>query len=117
MKTGALVSAAARIGAISGESVSDEVLEKVGRYGDAIGLAYQITDDILDHTGDSSTLGKPEGSDSRMNKSTYVTCVGLDTARIEARKLSSQAIESIQGLGDNKAFLEQLARFVVDRGY
>ena len=117
MKTGALISGAARIGALAGKDPKDSVLDAVAGFGDAIGLAFQITDDVLDFTSDSHALGKPGGSDTRSDKSTYVSCLGLEEARIEAEKLCAQAIESIRCLGDNRMLLEQLARFVVDRKF
>ncbi len=117
LKTGALIKASAIIGGLAAPSVDESLLHSLGEYASAVGLAFQIADDILDHTGDSNTLGKPSGSDARMNKSTYVSLIGLDKARAHANNLSEQAIESIEGLGDNRRFLEQLAQFVVNRSY
>ena len=117
LKTGALIRASAKLGVLAANNVDEELLQIVDQYASALGLAFQIADDILDHTGDSETLGKPSGSDHQMNKSTYVSILGLDAARNEAEKLSQLAIETIRGLGDNRAFLEQLAHFVVTRSY
>ena len=117
LKTGALISASALLGGLSSDLGSEEVLERLRKYGECIGLAFQITDDILDYTADSVTLGKASGADQKMNKSTYVSLIGLEQAKNEANNMSEQAIEYIQGLGDNTAFLEQLANFVVTRSY
>lgn len=115
LKTGALIQAAAIIGGLAAAEVDEDLLGRLGKYASAIGLAFQITDDILDETSSSETLGKSSGADNRMNKSTYVSLLGVDAARSHADRLSRQAIESIQGLGDNRWFLEQLAKFVVTR--
>jgi geranylgeranyl pyrophosphate synthase len=117
LKTGALIEASAVLGGLA-SSVADDGLNKTLReYASCIGLAFQVTDDILDCTVDSETLGKESGADNRMLKSTYVTILGLDEARREAARLSERAIETIRCLGDNRELLEQLARFVVDRNY
>ncbi len=117
LKTGALIKAAALVGGLAGANVDSELLENLGRYASALGLSFQITDDILDHTSDSETLGKTSGTDHRMNKVTYVSLSGVDGARTHARNWSDQAIESIQGLGDNGMFLQQLAQFAVSRSH
>jgi len=117
LKTGALIQAAAAIGGLAAVEVNEELQDSLAQYASAIGLAFQITDDILDKTSSSETLGKSGGADSRMNKSTYVSLLGIDAARAHADNLSRQAIESIQGLGDNRQFLEQLAQFVVTRSF
>jgi geranylgeranyl pyrophosphate synthase len=117
LKTGALIRAAAIIGGLAGPEVDQDLLDTLERYASSVGLAFQIADDILDHTSNSETLGKPSGADSRMNKVTYVSLLGIDEAKKQARNMSDQAIESIESLGDNSAFLEQLAKFVVSRSY
>ena len=116
-KTGALIRASATIGALAVEEVDENLLDCLDIYASAIGLAFQITDDILDETSSSDKLGKSSGADHRMNKSTYVSLLGLDAAKSHVDKLSRQAIESIQGLGDNRWFLEQLSQFVVTRSF
>ena len=117
LKTGALIKAAAIMGGLTARSIAPVLLEKLAQYASAIGLAFQIADDILDHTADSETLGKSSSADHRMNKATYISLLGVDAARAQANKISGQAIESIQGLGDNGRFLEQLAQFVVTRSH
>ncbi len=117
LKTGALIKAAAIMGGLAAPNIDPKLLENLAQYGSAIGLAFQIVDDILDHTSDSDTLGKPNHADHKMNKATYVSLMGIDHAKAHANKISAQAVESIQGMGDNSLFLEQLAQFVVTRSY
>ena len=117
LKTGALIRAAAVLGCLAADPVDEALLAVVAEYASAIGLSFQIMDDVLDQTSNSATVGKKAGADKALGKSTYVSLIGVDAARQEAEKLSRQAIESIQGLGDNIEFLEQLANFVVSRKY
>jgi len=117
LKTGALIRASALLGGLAAEKVEDSFLSRLDSYATAIGLAFQISDDILDETSDSSTLGKPTRADSRMKKSTYTSVLGLEKARVEAKHLSNQAIETVRGLGDNTRLLEKLAKLVVSRSY
>ena len=114
LKTGALIKASAIMGALAAPNVPQALLEKLTQYASAIGLAFQIADDILDHSADSATLGKPVHADRRMNKATYVSLMGVDHAKAQCNKTSAQAIEYVQGLGDG-GFLTQLAQFVVTR--
>ena len=117
LKTGALIKASALLGGLACTSVDDELLKQLSSYAQDIGLAFQITDDILDHTSDSATLGKEAGVDDKLNKSTYVSLLGIERAKEEAHNLSLQAIETAKGLGDNSSFLEQLAHFVTNRSF
>ncbi len=117
LKTGSLIESSAIIGGLAADNASDELLASIRTYGSCIGLAFQILDDILDYTSNSQTLGKSSGADQRNNKATYVSILGLDAARVEAARLSEQAVKSIRGQGDNRDFLEQLANFVVTRSY
>jgi farnesyl diphosphate synthase len=86
------------------------------RYGAAMGLAFQVVDDILDVTADSATLGKTAGKDALNDKPTYVSLLGLDGARAEARRLLGEALAALgqSGLADTAA-LHALARMVVER--
>ena len=117
LKTGALIKAAAIMGGLTAPSVEPMLLENLAQYASAIGLAFQIVDDILDHTADSDTLGKLGNADNRMNKATYVSLMGVDDARVHANQMVAQAIESIQGLGAHSRFLTQIAQFVITRSY
>ena len=117
LKTGSLIESSAIIGCLAAENASDELLTSIRTYGSCIGLAFQVLDDILDVTSNSQALGKISGADRIMNKSTYVSILGLDAARAEAGRLSEQAIQSIRGPEESRVFLEQLANFVVTRHY
>lgn len=114
-KTGALLQASVMMGAACGET-SPRVLEALSAYGDAIGLAFQVVDDILDVTQASETLGKTAGKDVDNNKPTYVSVLGLEPARRHAADLrdKAQAALARSGLADT-ALLSLLADKVVDR--
>ncbi len=113
-KTGALFRAAIRSGAILA-GASDEKLSALTKYAEAFGLAFQITDDILDVTGDEKTLGKPTGSDARNKKSTYVTLTSLDSARSMAERTVEEATEALKNFGAEADFLRDLVRYLLER--
>lgn len=113
-KTGKLIQAACCMGGITAGATSAE-LDVLKRYGQAVGLAFQIVDDMLNVTSTPETLGKAVGSDAEREKTTYVSAVGLDAARAEAEHLANQAIRELAGLEGNKESLMALARFVVER--
>jgi farnesyl diphosphate synthase len=115
-KTGALLQASVLMGAACGASVSAAQWAALADYGDALGLAFQVVDDILDVTQASETLGKTAGKDLDNNKPTYVTVLGLDAARRHANQLRdvAQAALARSGLPD-AAWLSVLADRVVDR--
>ena len=113
-KTGALFRAAIRCGALlAGASAAE--LRVLTRYAESFGLAFQITDDILDVTGEAAAIGKPVGSDERNHKSTYVTLTSLSEAREIARKAVADAVEALRPLGNKAAFLSELAEFLLSR--
>jgi farnesyl diphosphate synthase len=114
-KTGALLQASVLMGAASGRTTDTE-WTALADYGDALGLAFQVVDDILDVTQASETLGKTAGKDMNDNKPTYVTVLGLDAARRHAAELrdKAQAALARSGLG-NAAWLSLLADRVVER--
>ncbi len=114
-KTGELIRAAVRLGALAGKNIDDASLTMLDAYGESIGLAFQIVDDILDITGNTVTLGKPQGSDQAQNKPTYPALVGLDQARARADELYKAALASVAPLGDNGAMLRHLAGLIVHR--
>ena len=113
-KTGALFRAAVRSGAVLA-GADEAKLAALTEYAEAFGLAFQITDDILDVTGDEATIGKPVGSDERNHKSTYVTLTSLDEAKRLARKAADRAHRALDSLGENAAFLDELAEYLVTR--
>lgn len=113
-KTGALFRASIRSGAILA-SADDVQLEALTKYADAFGLAFQITDDILDVIGDEQEIGKPVGSDERNHKSTYVTLTSLETAQKLAREAVDEAVDAIVPLGEKAQFLKELVEFLISR--
>lgn len=113
-KTGALIRVAVRAGAILAEATTAQ-LDALTRYGECLGLAFQIADDILDVTGDAETLGKPIGSDEERNKSTYPALVGLAQARVLAQEAAQQAIAALESFGEAAEVFRALAQFTVDR--
>ena len=116
LKTGALIKASCMLGGLAA-NVSDKQLAALENYGSTIGLAFQIVDDILDVTADSETLGKVAGADQKMQKSTFISHLGLSGARRECDNLCRQALETAGTLGDNPTLFKQLAQFVVERQY
>ncbi len=118
MKTGALISASCRMGGLAMKQSEASHLEALGRYGQAVGMTFQIVDDILDVTADSATLGKRSGSDRRMKKNTFVSLLGLKGARLQRDRWHEIAMESAGELGDNGGMIfRQIADFVVARSY
>ena len=113
-KTGALFRAAIRSGAILG-GASEAQLAALTTYADCFGLAFQITDDILDVVGDEAVIGKPVGSDERNEKSTYVTLTSLDEAKKLAADTVQQALEALEIFGDEAKFLRDLVKMLLER--
>lgn len=113
-KTGALFRAAIRSGAILAGAGETE-LNALTRYAEAFGLAFQITDDILDVIGDENEIGKPVGSDERNNKSTYVTLTSLEKARQLAKDAVDEAVLALEPFGDKAWFLKELVEFLISR--
>ncbi len=113
-KTGALIVAAIRCGAILG-GAEDEELESLTRYGEAIGLAFQIADDILDVEGSSEEMGKSIGADEAKKKATYPSVVGMKQSKEMAAELVRVALSSLKGFGETAEPLRAIASYVVDR--
>ena len=113
-KTGALLSACVRGGAILG-GAADGDLQLLSRYASAIGLAFQVVDDVLDATEDAQRLGKTAGKDEAAHKATYVSVHGLDEARALAAALRQEALEAVAPLGPRGELLAAIARLIVDR--
>lgn len=114
LKTGALLEASMMIGAILGGASADEV-KCVEEIASAVGLAFQIQDDILDVTSTSEALGKPVLSDEKNQKTTYVTLVGLEQAKKNVEEISARAVSLLKELPGNNAFLENLIAMLVER--
>jgi farnesyl diphosphate synthase len=116
-KTGALLRASVRLGALSHAGLTNHEQNHLDTYADAIGLAFQIRDDILDVEADTQTLGKPQGSDEARNKPTYTSLLGLEGARQKARELHAVALESLAGFGPSADPLRHIATYIVERAY
>ncbi|WP_308620401.1 farnesyl diphosphate synthase [uncultured Desulfovibrio sp.] len=115
MKTGALLRASCVCGALLAEANS-AVVDAIGEYGSALGMAFQIADDILDITADTAVLGKPAGSDAAQGKNTYPSMVGLAASRELARAQADRARAALGALvGPEAAFLRALADYTVSR--
>ncbi len=110
-KTGALIKASAALGAISAGK-PENILDT---YAEALGLAFQIRDDILDVEGDSEKFGKPILSDEKNNKTTYVTLFGIDGAKKRLTEETEKSIDSLQFLGDDGEFLRKFALYLLNR--
>jgi len=115
LKTGALIRASVILGAQSTGSANSTSLSALSDYADAIGLAFQIQDDILDVTGDTQTLGKPQGADAALNKPTFVSLMGLEQAQQKAQALHDKALIALSPLGDKALRLQQLASYIIAR--
>lgn len=114
MKTGCLIAYAVQAGAIIGNASSEEYTA-LTTYARKIGIAFQISDDILDVIGDSALMGKTLGKDAKQGKLTFVSLYGLDNARQKAEKLITEAKESLQLFGSKAADLKDLADFIISR--
>ncbi len=117
LKTGALIKASILLGAMCSPTVTEEELAMLGRYADCIGLSFQIQDDILDVIGDTETLGKPKGSDEKMQKPTYPSILGLDASRKLALEQHQQALSHLETLGQRADTLRQLSAYIVEREF
>jgi len=113
-KTGALIRAAARVGAISAGAAA-ETVDLAGRFGEKLGLLFQITDDILDETARTQDLGKTAGKDAAAGKLTYPALLGLEKARETARETASEALTILEEMPCPHRMLALLVEFVLDR--
>src|SRR5215207_3572829 len=113
-KTGALIRASCTVGGIAAEAAPDRVAALTA-FGEEIGLAFQIADDVLDCTGTSEELGKTAGRDAALAKSTYVGLLGVDEARREAERLARRAVEHLDAAGVPSGALGALAGYIVSR--
>ena len=116
-KTGALIRASVKLGAMCASSINNGELQKLDHYGKCIGLAFQIMDDVLDEIAETHTLGKTKGADRARNKPTYPSVVGLEASRELATELCEDAIQCVAEFGDSAAALRDIARYVIDRTY
>jgi len=115
LKTGALLRASVLLGAMSGKPLSADEVQALDQYSAAIGLAFQVVDDVLDATADSATLGKTAGKDAADNKPTYVSLLGLEASRQLADQLCHDAHQALSAFGASAQYLHDLADLIVQR--
>ncbi|AOY88735.1 geranyl transferase [Marinobacter salinus] len=114
-KTGALIEASVRLGALTAPFVSEEALNSLSSYAKALGLAFQVQDDLLDIEGDTEVIGKPQGSDAARAKPTYPALLGVNGAREHLSALLTSALESLRNFGSEADSLRAMADYVVAR--
>ena len=117
LKTGALIRAAVMLGALCGDPLTDEASEALDRFAKRAGLLFQVVDDILDCTASTATLGKTAGKDAAAEKPTYVTLMGLESAREFADDLCTQTLESLAIFGERGQRLIELTDFITHRDF
>ncbi|QEQ95563.1 polyprenyl synthetase family protein [Neptunomonas concharum] len=116
-KTGALINASIEMGYYASGCTDTNTLSSLLRYGQAIGLAFQVKDDILDIEGDTETLGKPQGSDLELNKPTYPSLLGMDSAKTKLADLHQTALDTLASFGDSANTLKALADYITHRSH
>jgi farnesyl diphosphate synthase len=115
LKTGALLRVSVMLGALCGKDLEPHELEALDAYSKAVGLAFQVVDDVLDATADSATLGKTAGKDAADNKPTYVSILGLEPSRALAEQLRREAHDALAPFGEQALRLRELADLIVQR--
>jgi len=115
LKTGALLRASVLLGALCGKDLGAAELEALKAYSKAVGLAFQVVDDVLDATADSATLGKTAGKDAADNKPTYVSILGLEPSKALAEQLRCEAHDALAPFGEQAQRLRELADLIVQR--
>jgi farnesyl diphosphate synthase len=115
-KTGALIRASVQLGALAAGADGD-VLQALDRYAHAVGLAFQVRDDILDVEGESAVIGKTAGKDAAAAKPTFPSIIGLDASRARLAELTDAALAAIAPLGKRAGLLEELALYAAHRRY
>ncbi|WP_137820090.1 (2E,6E)-farnesyl diphosphate synthase [Pseudomonas sp. 2FG] len=114
-KTGALIEASVRLGALASGRADERTLKALQSYAQAVGLAFQVQDDILDVESDTATLGKRQGADIARDKPTYPALLGLDAAKAYALELRDQALHALRPFDEAAEPLRELARYIVER--
>src|SRR5690554_5658224 len=117
LKTGALVRGSVALGAYCGQNYNTEDLQHLDNYAAAVGLAFQVQDDVLDVIADTDTLGKQQGADIARNKPTYPALMGLEAAQQKAQSLIADALTTLDNLENPCLALRALAMFVVQRTF
>ena len=116
-KTGALIKASIQLGALASNQVNPKIWQQLNLFAEAVGLAFQIQDDILDIESDTETLGKTQGADIANDKPTYPAIMGLEQAKQKAKQLTDEALAILQPLGNAAETLKQLALLIIQRNY
>ena len=116
-KTGALITAAANMGVLCGNDNAQQWREKFAQFAHYLGLAFQVQDDILDVTGNTEALGKPQGSDTASEKSTYVRLLGIEGAQQRLQNLHHKALQSLSDIPYNTDRLEQFSDLLLKRDH
>lgn len=116
-KTGALIEASVTLGALASHQASEHQLQQLQRYAQAIGLAFQVQDDILDVESDTATLGKAQGADIARDKPTYPALLGLDAAKSYALALQEEALTALAHFDHKADPLRTLAHYIIERRY
>jgi len=114
-KTGALIRSAVNMGALAAGVITENSLESLDQFAHALGLAFQVQDDVLDVTATTEDLGKPAGSDEKLQKSTYPSLLGLAAAQQRAIDLHGQALQALAGFDERANGLRELANFLLER--
>jgi len=114
-KTGALIRASVRLGALSAPECDDALLARLDQYAANIGLAFQIRDDILDIEASTDILGKSQGADIARNKPTYPALLGMEGAKLKAQQLHEAALENLSTLGSEADSLRWISEYIVQR--
>jgi geranylgeranyl diphosphate synthase type II len=114
-KTGALIEASVQLGALASGKADDQALKALHSYARAIGLAFQVQDDILDVESDTATLGKTQGKDQAHDKPTYPALLGLEGAKVYAASLCDEALQALAAFSGEADTLRELARYIIAR--
>ena len=114
-KTGALIRTCIQLAALSAENLDQARFKALDSFAKCIGLSFQVQDDILDVTGDTETLGKPQGSDNELNKPTFPSIVGLEASREKAWELHQNAIQALSIFGEEADILRYISAWFVER--
>ena len=116
-KTADLIAASVVMGALSGGATDQRTLQALQDYGIAIGLAFQVKDDILDELGDTETLGKQAGGDAKLHKTTYSSSLGIDRSLSMLNDLLQKSLRALDGFDDQARHLRDIAHYIVDRNF
>lgn len=115
-KTGALIRASVLMGAVA-MGADESQLNALAHYAAAIGLSFQVQDDILDVIADTATLGKQQGADAALNKPTYVSLLGLSAAQEKAKALHEEALAALSEFATSADYLRQISAYIIERGH